>query len=100
MNPQLSRERGWLNMGNIIVEEILPEYLIALTMPILVVYDDPTDIPGKFVVRVFDMQRPTKIITVSDSLAEARKTISPVAARFHRLPHQPGEDPKIVESYF
>ena len=87
-------------MGNIIVEKILPEHLMTLRLPLLAVYENPADIPGKFVVRVFDFQRPTRVITVSDSLADARKSFAPVAARLHRMPHQPGEDREIVESYF
>lgn len=45
------------------------------SFPTFVVFHDLPELPGKYLVRVFDGTRPTRIITISDTLAEARNTI-------------------------
>lgn len=45
------------------------------SFPTFTVFKSPHDFPGKFVVRLFDGTKPTRLITISDTLDDARKTI-------------------------
>lgn len=64
--------------------------------PIFTVYKNPKDFPDKYVVRLFDGQRPQRLMTVSDTLEEARRTIPPM---YLRTPRSATDDPIIVESW-
>lgn len=44
-------------------------------LPVFTIFYDPADFPGKYVVRLFDGKRPTKLMCVKNTLEEARATI-------------------------
>lgn len=44
-------------------------------VPMFVVYEHPEDFPDKFVVRLFDMYKPSPYYTLSDTLEQARATL-------------------------
>lgn len=64
--------------------------------PVFTVFNSPKDFPGKYVVRIFDGKNPLRLITVSDTLEEARKTIPPM---FMRTDRSEKDDPIIVETW-
>jgi len=71
----------------------------TIGFPMYTVYENPSDYPGKFVVRrsfvagaqIFVDIAPT---IVCDCLAEAREAIP---SFYIRIDRHPGDDPKIVE---
>lgn len=68
--------------------------------PIFTVYFNPKDFPGKYVVRLFDADKPLRLITISDTLEKAQATIPqgpPLG--FHRVNRSPTDDPVIVETW-
>lgn len=86
---------------NTVIDKFTPEHLEGLLFPMLTVYFNPADFPGKYVVRLFDMDKPTRFITISDTLTQARYTLAPIAYRLTKAPYFAGqEDPCIVETYF
>ena len=64
------------------------------------IYDSPTDYPGKFVVRRWEIDKgpavPKETLAVKDSLIEARLAV-PVG--LVRVDRSPGDDPVIVETW-
>jgi hypothetical protein len=62
-------------------------------MPLITVYDSPSDYPGKFIARLFDVQNPTEFAVVKNTLEEVRMSI-PFQ---HRLERRIEDDPNIVE---
>lgn len=64
--------------------------------PCFTVYKNPSDFPGKYVVRLFDANKPMRLITVSDTLEAARKTIPP---DYLCTPRSQTDDPIIVETW-
>ncbi len=62
--------------------------------PIFTVFHSPKDFPGKYVVRLFDGKAPTRLLSVKDTLEEARQTIPPL---FKRVDRSPTDNPAIVE---
>lgn len=46
-----------------------------LRFPVIAVHEDPNDYPGKYVARIFDMDRPTTLVIVKESLAELQRDI-------------------------
>lgn len=65
--------------------------------PIWTVYENPTDFPGKFVARLWDLDQPTDQIKVADTLREIRAELMPLG--LHRLERQPEDDPHILETW-
>jgi len=67
-------------------------------MPMWTVYANPSDFPGKFVVRKHEIReganRPTAEHFVGDTIDEVREHIPGWAIRFER---EPGDDPVIAE---
>lgn len=66
------------------------------TFPNFVIYDSPTDFPGRFVVRLFDGNRPTRLIAVKNSLKEARQAIPGI---FIPISRSKNDEPAIVETW-
>ncbi|WP_421383130.1 hypothetical protein ACOJQI_02245 [Bacillus salacetis] len=66
------------------------------TMPIICIYNSPSDHQGMFVARLFDVNQPTPVILMRPSLDSIRKEIP---ERFSLVPKAAGEDANIVESY-
>lgn len=65
-------------------------------LELFVIYDHPRDYPGHFVVRRWSGAKPTQDFAIADTLEKAR---AEVPMGLHRLPHQQGEDPAIVETW-
>lgn len=65
-----------------------------LKMPLIVIYRNPSDYQGKFVARLWDMQSPTNLVVVKDTLEQIRKAIPP---KFVKLERATDDDPNIVE---
>lgn len=65
-------------------------------IPILTVYNSPKDFPGRFVIRLFDVEQPTMLYFVADTLEGVRAV---VPHEMRRLARCPGDDPCIVEAY-
>lgn len=75
-------------------------------LPVWVIYDNPTDYPGKFVARewrlVYGNPNPVPMEPpiVVDSLEAARTAIQFASGMLLvRLAPMPGDDPKIVETW-
>lgn len=68
-----------------------------MSLEIYTVYENPTDYPGKFVVRKFVLDKPTDWVKVADTLPEARATM-PLG--LFGMPRDPSDDPKIIETWF
>ncbi|WP_417898226.1 hypothetical protein ABN702_18580 [Bacillus haimaensis] len=66
------------------------------SMPIICIYNSPSDYKGMFVARLFDVNKPTPIILMRLTLDAIRSEI-PVG--FTLVPKSAGEDANIVESY-
>ena len=66
------------------------------TMPIITVFKSPTDYPGKYVARVFDVGRPTNLAAVADTYEELMEAIP---AGMVRLERNEKDDPVIVETW-
>ncbi|NLP50217.1 hypothetical protein [Bacillus sp. RO1] len=66
------------------------------TMPIICIYNSPTDYKGMFVARLFDVNKPTPVILMRLTLDAIRKEIP---ESFSLVPKQAGEDANIVETY-
>ncbi len=65
-------------------------------LEMFVIYDHPRDFPGHFVVRRWIDGKPTQDFAIADTIDSAR---AEVPRGMHRLPHQPGEDDVIVETW-
>ena len=81
--------------------QIHPDYMVPWTdepgLSIWVIYDNPTDFPGKFVVRKWIGEAADKEpLIVADTLEEARKALP---KHIVRLMPSEGDDPKIVETW-
>lgn len=68
----------------------------AAKVPLICVYEDPADYPGKYVARLWDLQQPTGFVVVADSLEEIRAAIPDGMVPFARFDK---DDPVIVETW-
>lgn len=65
--------------------------------PIIAVYKSPTDYPGKYVARLWDIRNnPTQFIVVKDSIEEIRTAIP---NQMTRLGPNSMDDPVIIETW-
>lgn len=67
------------------------------TIPIITVYRNPADYPGKFVARVWDVDRPTSLAAVADTYEELLEAIP--THNMHRMEPSAKDDPVIVETW-
>lgn len=67
------------------------------TLPVIAVFKHPDDYPGKWVARVFDVNRPTRLVAIADTHEELLR-IMPMQkmVRFNR---DPKDQTSIVESW-
>ena len=63
-------------------------------MPMICIYDHPTDYPSSYVARVWDANYPTHLVALADTLEEIRAKIPP---NMTKLPPMKEDDPVIVE---
>jgi hypothetical protein len=75
-----------------------PELVAAVGLPMWVLYDHPTDIPDRFVLRLWDAltNTATPIVFLSDTLEGIEKQINAVPGRFFMMERMEGDDPKII----
>ena len=62
--------------------------------PNFVIYQNSKDFPGRFAIRLFDGDKPTRLVCVKGTLEEARTAIPDL---FVRTARKETDDPKIVE---
>ena len=65
-------------------------------LPIIVLYEKPTDYPEHYVARLFNGDKPTKMVAIKDSLPELRRTI-PV--QMVKISRSTLDESQIIESY-
>lgn len=63
-------------------------------MPLIAVYEHPADYPDKYVARAWDVNKPTHLVALADTLEEIRETIP---KEMRCIGRQPNDDPCIVE---
>lgn len=68
----------------------------AEQLPIFVVYDHPSDFPEHVVLQLWLYDKPTNRTWTFASIEGARAA---VPGGLFRLPAQPGDDPKILETW-
>lgn len=66
------------------------------TMPIIMIFESPEDYPGKYVARVFDVDKPTNLAAVADTYEELQQAIP---AGMVRLERNEKDDPVILETW-
>ncbi len=75
---------------------------MALSMPMWVIYDHPSDYPDSYVAREHLVEetgsRPTENVVMSNSL-ELLRTMMLTQLRLTCLDRHPEDDPKIVETW-
>lgn len=64
-------------------------------MPLIVVYEKPTDFPDSYVGRIWDLDKSTEFAVMRPTLEELRAAIP--QERFVRLDRSFNDDPVIVE---
>lgn len=65
-------------------------------IPLIRVYRSPSDYPGKYIARLWDVDRPTNVIAIAESLEEIREA---KPAEMAILQRHPSDDPVIVETW-
>lgn len=65
-------------------------------LPIIVLYEKPIDYPEHYVARLFNGDKPTKMVVLKENLQELRRTIPVQMVRINKSEI---DDSKIVESY-
>lgn len=66
------------------------------TMPIITIFNSPTDYPGKYVARVFDVGKPTNLAAVAGTYEELQQAIP---AGMVKLERNEKDDPVILETW-
>jgi hypothetical protein len=79
---------------NQILDDFTNVDVSGLKMPIISVFFDTIDIPKKYVARLFDLDKPTDIVVIKDTLEELRSIIPSELTRIER--HQ-NDHPTVVE---
>lgn len=79
-----------------IVSKLTPELLAKCKFPLIVIYDNPSDFPGKYVARLWDMDKSTVYAVVAGSLAEIRNAIPKTMTCIGRTSQ---DDPCILETW-
>lgn len=62
------------------------------------IYSSPSDYPGKFVARRYELDKPTHDVIVADDLATLRSLMQHVHA-LHRIDRDAKDDGNIVETW-
>lgn len=84
------------NNDRVVQEFDMRRIIKATRVPLICVYKNPADYPGKYVARLWDVDTPTTLVVVADSLEEIRiaKPQQMVIMQRH-----PNDDPVIVETW-
>lgn len=69
----------------------------SVKVPLIVIYKNPSDFPGKYVARLFNLDVPTKMCAIADTYQEILKAIPrQIMVRF---PRNMEDDKCIVETW-
>lgn len=83
---------------NKIVQSLKDVDIRKLTYPICTIYKNPSDFPDNYVVRLFDLNRPTNIIIIRNSVTDCRADLMAAGFTTHFM-RDFRDDPCIVESW-
>lgn len=83
-------------MDNIVKHFDYKKLLTICKMPVIAVYQRPSDYPEHFVARVWDLDRPTQIVMICKTLDELRAAQPPEMTEIKRWKE---DDPAIVETW-
>lgn len=84
-------------MKDKIVEQFDMSIINAETnMPLICIYKHPADYPCQYIARLWNLQKPTNIIAMADTLEEIRESLPPDVVRLNRSEK---DDPCIVETW-
>lgn len=72
------------------------EHLCGLKLPLITIYEKPSDFPDQFAARLFNIDKATSFVIAASSLEEIRKTIP---WHMSKIARSPDDDPCIVEVY-
>lgn len=67
------------------------------TFPMITIFVKPDDFPGQYVARLVDLQQPTSLVALRDSLEAIRETI-PLG--WYCMGREPQDHPAVVETWF
>lgn len=81
---------------DVVVDDFSHVDFSGLFLPMFTVCSSPRDYPGRYTVRLSDLDKPTNIVAVRDTLEAARACVPKGLARLIR---DPNDDPVIVEVY-
>ena len=84
------------NNDRVVQEFEMRRIIKATRVPLICVYKNPADYPDKYVARLWDVDTPTTLVAVADSLEEIRAAKPPQMVIMQR---QPNDDPVIVETW-
>lgn len=80
---------GWYDLPNLIAGGLV-------RLPMFTIYKHPKDFPDNYVVRLFDMDKPTSYVMLAQSEEHAISLIPP---EFVRLERNQEDDASIVATY-
>jgi len=87
-----------MQMEDKVVKSFDMNSLIKITrLPLICIYNSPSDYPGKYVARLWDVDKPTNMVAIAESLEEIREAKPPEMMIVDRLPD---DKPEIVETWF
>ena len=86
-----------MQMEDKVVKSFDMNSLIKITrLPLICIYNSPSDYPGKYVARLWDVDKPTNMVAIAESLEEIREAKPPEMMIVDRLPD---DKPEIVETW-
>lgn len=68
----------------LVIEDVKQLDLSDIKMPLFALYEKPLDFPNNYVARLFDLDQPTNIVLVADTLEELREKLPKGLHRFKR----------------
>lgn len=86
-----------MQMEDKVVKSFDMNSLIKITrLPLICIYNNPSDYPGKYVARLWDVDKPTNMVAIAESLEEIREAKPPEMMIINRIPNN---YPIIVETW-
>lgn len=79
------------------VENITQISLNKIRFPIIAVYKNPLDYPGKVVARVFDLNIPTEIMLLKETVEEMQQELKKTGMVF--VQRTPNDHPSLVGTW-
>lgn len=84
------------NNDQVVQEFDIKRIIKATKLPLICVYKNPADYPGKYVARLWDADKPTTLVVLADSFETIRK-VKPNEMVI--LQRQDNDDPVIIETW-